>query len=635
MDDNVLVGERKIDFLMRLPLFQGLSIPARDALDKIANEYEFPRGAIIAHQGDVATQLYLVRAGQLESFTVDAQRQYTKQATFSAGDWFDDRWLFEQDVHRATVRARRPGRLILISSAAFLGFINAHPSALNSMYPALSRLAQDAIVHSRFQAYLQAGVRRRVGPTAEQSAAMAAQRQDGQEETAEEQFESFTPDSRRVRRYAKFQLMPEEVVYWDNRRSKKILGFQAAVAGAAALFLLVIPPLLLGTSGFTGTVMLVTGGVLGLIPLLVLAVIWLNWLNCYFLVTNKRLIRYENNVLRFKSQIEKVDIDNVQSVSTEKNGLIASWLDIGTAAITTAAQSHVLYFDFIDRPQEVETAIKRITELKRTIGQSQHRASLRRMVESQFQVPNSVTPVVDLPTGGLAARRGSSISQWFRETFGRVERGGTIIYHRHPIALVRPLLWPLLTGLILLLIDVAVVYFTPDLISLPIVWGTLLILALFDVLWVLWMIEDWRNDTFMITDQYIFDIDRLPLGLNESRKQAELSKIENVRAEQNGILPKMFGFGHVHIETAGADSNLIFENVRQPDKVQNDIFTRRDALRTRLARQEEELKRRDYALMIDLYHQSVQQGRIPAHQPLPAIDDMEEEEEEDERPLVL
>ena len=75
--------------------------------------------------------------------------------------------------------------------------------------------------------------------------------------------------------------------------------------------------------------------------------------------------------------------------------------------------------------------------------------------------------------------------------------------------------------------------------------------------------------------------------------------------------------------------------MRQPDKVQNDIFTRRDALRTRLARQEEELKRRDYALMIDLYHQSVQQGRIPAHQPLPAIDDMEEEEEEDERPLVL
>ena len=632
MMDNV-VGEQKIDFLMRLPLFEGLPTAARAPLGNICMEYEFERGAIIAHQGDVVHQLYIVRAGQLEAFRSQQGAEFVRTATYAAGDWFDDYWLIEQGLHPATVRARRPGRLITISSAAFQNFVKTYPIVLNNMYPHLSLLAQDAIAHSRLQAYLRSGVRRRVGAV---DSITAAPRTAGETTAEEEQFETFVPNTEQVRRYAKFQLLPDEVVYFESRRSKKVLFFQLAIVGMATAAFFLFPALLLATFGLGWNMALLGGGVLALVPAFLGLMIYINWRNCYFFVTNKRLIRRENILFRFQNNVEKVDIDNVQSVATEKEGFIANWLNIGTAAITTAAQTRVLYFDFIDNPQAVESAIKRISEAKQSIGQSQHRAALRRSVERYFAVPTPVTPVGGGATAASRPRGRGGLAQWVRETFGRVERGDAIIYHKHPIALVRPIMWPTLILVVLLLILVLFYYLTPALLALPIVWGTMLILCLFDVAWLGWVFEDWRNDIFMITDQYIFDIDRLPLGLSESRKQAELTKIENVRAEQSGLFPNVFKYGDVHVETAGADSNIVFENVKEPDKIQNEIFARRQLLITRLARQEEERKQKDYAMLIDLYYQGVQQGRIPGHRPLPELEEGgEEEEEREEPPLVL
>lgn len=630
MSEDLVIRERKIDFLVRLPLFQGVPTAAHALLNTIATEYEYPREAIIAHQGDVASQLYIVRAGQLEAFSRVGDSDYVKQATYMAGSWFDDRWLFEADIHPATVRARLAGRLIIIPAPQFLNFIKTYPSALNSMYPHLSVMAQDAITRSRFQGYLSAGVRRRVGPTAEQLATLAAERDETETaEPAAERFEPFTPNQEQVRRYAKFQLLPEELVYFETRRSWKTMSFRAAVSLVVGLFLFLIPIILLGTSGFTGTIMLVVGGISALIPLLNLGVTYLNWLNCYFLVTNKRLIRYENKILSFRTHVEKVDITKVQSVSTEKPGLIANWLNIGTAAITTASQSSVLYFDFIDRPQEVENSIKRISELNRTIDESQQRATLRRAVEGYFQVPPAYTPVNPPP----APARQGRMSR-LRELFVQREVAGSIIYHKHPFGLLRPLVYPSAVAGVLVLISIGLYYLMPTLFALPVVWGTLTLLGLGTLAWLAWLVEDWRNDTYQITDRYVFDIDRLPLGLRESRKQAELSKIENVRTEQLGFLASIFNFGNVHIETAGADSNLVFENVRTPEKIQNEIFARREALRQKLSRSEDDRKQHDYAMLIDLYYQAVEQGRIPRHQALPDLE-REEDAPDDEAPLVL
>ncbi len=622
--------ERKVDFLVQLPIFRDIPAAALGRLNGIASEFEFQRGAIIAYEGDVAENLYIVREGQLEAFILDANEQYIRQNSYAAGDYFDDKWLFEPGTHEATVRARKAGRLILIPHQAFLNFVKAYPTALNAIYPHLSVMGQDAIHHSRFQAYLSRGLRRRVGPTAEELESLLAEQEIGTADTSvAESFDEFVPNTERIRRYAKLQLLPEEVVYFEARRSTKIMSAQAAFNLTAAVILFLIPIILLGTSGITGTIMVITGIILGGIPLLNLLVRYVNWLNCYFFVTNKRIIKYENKVFRFRTNVEKIDIQKVQSVNTETPSLLMRWLNIGTATITTAAQSSVIYFDFIDRPYDVERAINTIRERNRALNESQHRETLRKSVENFFEVEPDVVQVQQ-EQRPITVQRG--FLQRLSEMFVRSESNGAITYHKHPIALVRPMIFPLLTGALITVAAVVLYYFFQTIFFIPAVLGLIIILLLADGVWVIWIFEDWRNDTFQVTDRYIFDIDRMPFGLRESRKQAELSKIENVSAEQEGLLPSIFKFGNVSVETAGADSNIVFENVREPERIQNEIFARRERFRQRQASVDEERQRKDYTILIDLYYQAVQQGRIRRHQPLPDIDDNEEGEED---PLEL
>ena len=155
--------------------------------------------------------------------------------------------------------------------------------------------------------------------------------------------------------------------------------------------------------------------------------------------------------------------------------------------------------------------------------------------------------------------------------------------------------------------------------AIPAVWGTYGLICLANLLWAWWQFEDWHNDTYEITDRYIFDIDRLPLGFGESRKQAELSKVENVRTEQDGFLPTTFNYGEVHVETAGVDSNIVFENVRDPSGVQNEIFARRDRYKKMQADSEAKRLLDQTTTLIEMYDEARSHRRIPMHTELPPL----------------
>jgi hypothetical protein len=80
-------------------------------------------------------------------------------------------------------------------------------------------------------------------------------------------------------------------------------------------------------------------------------------------------------------------------------------------------------------------------------------------------------------------------------------------------------------------------------------------------------------------------------------------------------LPTLFNYGNVYIETAGATADITFESVMKPNQVQQDIFERREQLRRQQQRQEGERRRKELALMFDVYQQAIEQGRIPRRTP--------------------
>ena len=132
----------------------------------------------------------------------------------------------------------------------------------------------------------------------------------------------------------------------------------------------------------------------------------------------------------------------------------------------------------------------------------------------------------------------------------------------------------------------------------------LFILILFP--WWLYNYVDWRNDIYQVTDRSIFDIERRPFG-TESKKSAALENILSLEHERIGFLGYILNVGNVLINVG--EAKFTFNDVYEPARVQQDIFSRMQQVRYK-KQQEEVARERDRILkLLEIYHQEMDKGR--------------------------
>ena len=576
----------KVDFLAQLPIFEKLYEEELEVLARISQEYTFDDGAMIAYQRDVADSLYIVRSGRLFAYTVDERGVARGTRQYLTGDYFKDVWLFVPATHDATVKGSGSGRIIVIQSSDFLQFLNENPGVLEGLQPELD--ANGEVVRGlSLEAWEEA-----------QKSRLRADRQS-----------------------AAINLLPDELVEYQARRSYwylfiKIIG---PVVGMVLLPLLAFSYLNNQVAGSVAyNARFITALILMFIFALIAAFQYLDWSNDYFVITNKHLAHREFSLRSFSTNVNKIPIDQIQSVEVERPNLLANLFNFGTARITTASQLGTVYFDNIDNPGRVQEIINELRQRVRTLDAGRAQATMRQSVESHFQVPPSYSKVEDtddeveeevsikpaepplLSTIWTAIRKRY---QW------RVEENGIITYRKHFFVLLRVTAWPVILGIVLLLGVWLVAASSNSGTGRVLLWSSPLLLL--DIAWLIWKVEDWRNDTFQLTDQYVIDIDRQPFGFGESRKQAELNNVQNISSDRPGLLPTIFNYGNVLIETAGATADIVFENVSNPNRIQSEIFKRRDQYRQLLRRREGEQRRKEYAVLLDVYQQAREQDIIP------------------------
>jgi membrane protein YdbS with pleckstrin-like domain len=303
--------------------------------------------------------------------------------------------------------------------------------------------------------------------------------------------------------------------------------------------------------------------------------------------------------------------------------------------VTTAAAAGSIRFDWINNPQEVADTINRQREQAREVDAGQTQAALRAALEQHYQsdpgyrrIERPESEVDDDIMFDEYAEFGDYVSAGLRggiwrigQIFGtRLVNGDTITYRKHPFTLFVKTWWLWLLFFACFVVSVWV----ESSIATAVFAG----IAFIIFLWLSWRYLDWRNDLFQLTSRYILDIDRLPLGFGESRKQAELGNVQNVNATRPGLFPTIFNFGNVNIETAGASPDIVFETVSNPSRVQSDIFERREVFLGKQRASDREHRRKEFAVMLDVYQQAQESGRIPRRMP-PTPEDFAQEEVEE------
>lgn len=162
-----------------------------------------------------------------------------------------------------------------------------------------------------------------------------------------------------------------------------------------------------------------------------------------------------------------------------------------------------------------------------------------------------------------------------------IEPGETIetVVHRHPIGIVG-IYVEMITGIIVVLVGAALAL-TGVFGKLPsdatpwIGLGALLLVGFLAII-LLMSSYVYRSSRIIITDQSLVAVVQQAL-FSRRISRLSMSNVEDVTAEQRGILPSMLNFGTLTIQTAGQEDNFIFPFCPKPNDVADQILACRQA----------------------------------------------------------
>ena len=127
-------SDAKVDALKKAPLFDGLSRKELEELARLADDLEVPTGKVLTRQGDTGREFFVLMEGQVE-----VVRDGEVLGTSSAGDFIGEISILEDMPRTATVTAKTPVRLFVLTAQSFRSFVEQQPDVENKVLRTLAR----------------------------------------------------------------------------------------------------------------------------------------------------------------------------------------------------------------------------------------------------------------------------------------------------------------------------------------------------------------------------------------------------------------------------------------------------------------------------------------------------------------
>jgi len=534
----VYIPKKLLKQLQSVELFAELSHDDLRAVVELFKSEHFPAGSIVCRQGQLGQTAYLVESGELRVLYIDPEGQQREVRGWRVGDFFGETSLLLGEPRDATVEVTQEASLLCLNKNDFDELLRERPSVLKSL--------------------------------------------------------NMRPDVARKRRAPRFRWQdPDEVVVLSMHKHNAIL------LGNLALPLFILLVVIAGFGSWSlsggGTLPLIIGGILGLIPLAFGAYLVADHFNDDYIVTSKRVLHEERIPLIREARTE-APLRTIQNIHQTRQGIWAQIYNYGDLIIETAGERGHVVFRQIPDPISVQNEIFEQIRRVRAGARAEERTAIREALERQFGLHTPGKQAMQ-PADEKRSHAWVQAPSWVRTLFRlfryflpplRYEEGDTITWRKHWIALLRPISIPSL------LITIAATVAVYLLITQPSSWAQIIlgygVSMIFLLPWWLWRFDDWQNDIYQVTNTRIIDVERQPFFLREDRREASLGVIQNINLEVPGIMGKILNYGSVTIETAGVGP-FTFEMVKDPRSVQAEIFRRMDVFQRLLQQQSAEQRR--------------------------------------------
>ena len=126
--------DTKVEALKRAPLFAGLSKKELAQLARVTEDLEVPEGQVLCREGDTGQEFFVIVDGE-----ADVARRGRRLAARGSGDFIGEIALLENTERTATVTAKTPLRVFVLTREDFRKLVRDNPNVERKVMQALAR----------------------------------------------------------------------------------------------------------------------------------------------------------------------------------------------------------------------------------------------------------------------------------------------------------------------------------------------------------------------------------------------------------------------------------------------------------------------------------------------------------------
>jgi CRP-like cAMP-binding protein len=134
--------DTKVEALKRVPLFEGFSRKELAQLARLTEDLEVPAGKVLCKEGAAGREMFVLVEGE-----ADVTAKGRRVATRRSGEFVGEIAVVEEIPRTATVTAKTPLRLFVLTRPAFRRLVDEHPGmerkVLRTIARRLAELSQD------------------------------------------------------------------------------------------------------------------------------------------------------------------------------------------------------------------------------------------------------------------------------------------------------------------------------------------------------------------------------------------------------------------------------------------------------------------------------------------------------------
>jgi len=138
------ITEEITGFLQQVDIFTGLKKKDLFQVARLFNQTYYPRQAVVFFQVEKGDHFYVVKSGSVKIFRLAEDGREVILDVFTAGDFFGEMALLDDDTRSATAQTREPTILLTLNRSDFQELIQRRPEITLNIITVLSRRLRQA-----------------------------------------------------------------------------------------------------------------------------------------------------------------------------------------------------------------------------------------------------------------------------------------------------------------------------------------------------------------------------------------------------------------------------------------------------------------------------------------------------------